>query len=164
MLRLKQEIASLEATQEKPVATPEDAVAAGQARGRAAVLANLDAELEKQKREEAAVRGTIAATEQRLNSLPARQQDYALISRDHRVAQELYNSLLTRYGEAQVSESMEVDKSGERFRVMEAAIPPADPSAPNRVRLMMMGFILALVIGLHRDSGCRAVRYDVPLG
>ncbi len=147
VLRLKQEIASLEAVQEKPSVTPEDAVAAGQARGRAAVLANLDAELEKQKRDEAAVRATIATTEQRLNSLPARQQDYALISRDHRVAQELYNSLLTRYGEAQVSESMEVDKSGERFRIMEAAIPPADPSAPNRMRLMMMGFILALVMG-----------------
>ena len=54
VLRLKQEIAALEATQGKPTApTPEDAMAAGQARGRAAVLANLDAELEKQKREEA---------------------------------------------------------------------------------------------------------------
>ena len=58
VLRLKQEIASLEAAQEKPAATPEDAMAAGQARGRAAVLANLDAELEKQKRDEAAVRAT----------------------------------------------------------------------------------------------------------
>jgi succinoglycan biosynthesis transport protein ExoP len=146
VLRLKQEIAALEAVQEKPAETPEDAAAVGQARGRASVLANLDAELEKQKREEAAVRATIATTEGRLESLPARQQDYAMISREHQVAQELYNSLLTRYGEAQVSESMEVDKSGERFRVMEAAIPPVDPSAPNRMRLLMMGFILALVI------------------
>jgi hypothetical protein len=78
--------------------------------------------------------------------VPARQQDYAMISRDHNAAQEIYNSLLTRYGEAQVAESMETDKSGERFRVMEAAIPPADPSAPNRLRLLMMGFILALVL------------------
>ena len=38
-------------------ATPEEAMAAGQARGRAAVLANLDAELEKQKREEESIRG-----------------------------------------------------------------------------------------------------------
>lgn len=145
VLRLKQEIAALEAVQEKPSLTTEDAVAVGQARGRASVLGNLDQELEKQKADEAAVRLQIASTEQRLNSLPARQQDYAMISRDHQVAQELYNSLLTRYGEAQVSESMEVDKSGERFRIMEAAIPPADPSAPNRMRLMVMGFILALV-------------------
>ena len=147
VLRLKQEIAALEAVHTKPAAaTPEDAMAAGQARGRAAVLANLDGELEKQKREEASLRAIIAGTEKKLESMPARQQDYALIKRDHDAAQELYNSLLTRYGEAQVAESMETDRSGERFRVMEAAIPPAEPSAPNRVRLLMMGFIVALVL------------------
>jgi succinoglycan biosynthesis transport protein ExoP len=147
VMRLKQEIAALEATQGKPNApSPEEAMAAGQARGRAAVLANLDAELEKQKREEESIRAQIAATDKKLESMPTRQQDYAMISRDHNAAQEIYNSLLTRYGEAQISESMETDKSGERFRVMEAAIPPADPSAPNRLRLLMMGFILALVL------------------
>jgi succinoglycan biosynthesis transport protein ExoP len=147
VMRLKQEIAGLEAAQGKPTApSPEDAMAAGQARGRAAVLANLDAELEKQKREEASIRAQIAATDKKLESMPTRQQDYAMISRDHNAAQEIYNSLLTRYGEAQISESMETDKSGERFRIMEAAIPPADPSAPNRLRLLMMGFILALVL------------------
>ena len=147
VMRLKQEIAGLEATQGKPIApSPEDAMAAGQARGRAAVLGNLDAELEKQKREEESIRAQIAATDRKLESMPTRQQDYAMISRDHNAAQEIYNSLLTRHGEAQISESMETDKSGERFRIMEAAIPPADPSAPNRVRLLMMGFILALVL------------------
>jgi polysaccharide chain length determinant protein (PEP-CTERM system associated) len=147
VVRLKQEIVALEAAQSRPGApTPEEAMAAGQARGRAAVLANLDGELDKQKREEASLRGIIAETERRLESMPARQQDYALIARDHQAAQELYNSLLGRYGEAQVSESMETDRSGERFRVLEAAIPPADPSAPNRLRLVMMGLILALVL------------------
>jgi polysaccharide biosynthesis transport protein len=147
VMGLKQEIAALEAAQGKPHAlSPEEAMAAGQARGRAAVLANLDAELEKQKREEESIRAQIAATDKKLESMPTRQQDYAMISRDHTAAQEIYDSLLTRYGEAQLSESMETDKSGERFRVMEAAIPPADPSAPNRLRLLMMGVILALVL------------------
>jgi len=147
VLRLRQEIAALEATPaRRSVATAEDAMAAGQARGRAAVLANLDAELEEQKREEASLRAVIAATERKLESMPTRQQDYALIARDHESAQQLYNSLLTRYSEAQVAESMETDRSGERFRILEAAIPPADPSAPNRIRLLMMGVILALVL------------------
>jgi polysaccharide chain length determinant protein (PEP-CTERM system associated) len=147
VVRLKQEIAALESAQGTPSApTPEEAMAAGQARGRSAVLANLDAELDKQKREEESIRAQIAATDKKLESMPTRQQDYAMLSRDHNAAQEIYSSLLTRYGEAQVSESMETDKSGERFRVMEAAIPPVDPSAPNRMRLLMMGFILALVL------------------
>jgi hypothetical protein len=45
-----------------------------------------------------------------------------------------------------MAESMEADRSGERFRIMEAAIPPAEPSAPNRLRLLVMGSILALVL------------------
>jgi polysaccharide chain length determinant protein (PEP-CTERM system associated) len=146
VLRLKQEIAALEAAHQKPDVIPEEAIAVGQARGRAQILANLDKELERQQREEANVRAAILATDQRLSSLPARQQDFAAISGDHQVAQERYNSLLTRYSEAQTAEHMEVDKSGEQFRIMEAAIPPADPSAPNRVRLLMTGFILALVM------------------
>ncbi len=147
VVRLRQEIAALEAAPaRKPVATPEEAMAAGQARGRAAVLANLDAELEKQKREEVALRALVTATERKLESMPARQQDYALIVRDHEAAQQIYNSLRTRYSEAQVAESMETDRSGERFRIMEAALAPSDPSAPNRIRLLMMGLILSLVL------------------
>jgi succinoglycan biosynthesis transport protein ExoP len=147
VLRLKQEIAAQEAAtvEVKPAVSPEDAMAVGQARGRAAVVGNLDAELEKQKRDEESLRNTIQGYERRLESVPQRQQEYALIARDHNAAQELYNSLLTRYSEAQVSESMETEKSGERFRILEGAIPPADPSAPNRVRLLMMGGLLALV-------------------
>ena len=147
VLRLKQEIAALETTtaQTKPAVSPEDAMAIGQARGKQAVLANLDNELEKQKQEEQNLRANIQTFEKRLESVPERQQEFALISRGHNAAQELYNSLLTRYSEAQVSESMETEKSGERFRILEGAIPPADPSAPNRVRLLMMGGILALV-------------------
>lgn len=146
VVRLRQEVAALEAAQGKPTVSPEDAVAAGQARGRAAVLGNLDSELEKQKSEEVVLRNTITSTEKRLESVPARQQEYALISRDHAAAQELYNSLLTRYGEAQVSESMETEQSGEHFRILEPALAPVDPSAPNRMRLLMMGFILAMVL------------------
>jgi succinoglycan biosynthesis transport protein ExoP len=150
VVRLKQEIAALEATQNKPAAasgtvSPEDAMAVGQARGKASVVANLDNELEKQKKEEADLRNTITGFERRLESVPERQQEFALVSRDHAAAQELYNSLLTRYGEAQVGEVMEVDRGGERFRILEPAEAPTDPSAPNRVRLLMMGFILALV-------------------
>jgi protein tyrosine kinase modulator len=147
VVRLRQEVAALEATQDKSsTGPPEDAVATGQARGRAAVLANLDTELAKQKNEEISLRNAITGTEKRLESAPARQQEYGLISRDHAATQELYNSLLTRYGEAQISESMEAEQSGERFRILEAAIPPTDPSAPNRIRLLMMGFLVALVL------------------
>jgi polysaccharide chain length determinant protein (PEP-CTERM system associated) len=106
-------------------------------------IETLDAELAKLKNDEAAMRGQITAFEQKLASTPERQQEYSLITRDWTAAKDLYDSLLKRYDEAQLAQSIETDRQGERFRVLESAIPPEGPSAPNRVRLMIMGLLLA---------------------
>jgi hypothetical protein len=38
---------------------------------------------------------------------------------------------------------VEVDKQGERFRILEPAVAPEGPKAPNRPRLLMLGLLLA---------------------
>jgi hypothetical protein len=53
---------------------------------------------------------------------------------------------LKRFDDAQLAASMETDRQGERFRILEAAMPPSSPVAPNRNRLMIMGFLLALIV------------------
>jgi polysaccharide chain length determinant protein (PEP-CTERM system associated) len=106
-------------------------------------METLEAELTKMRQEEEGVRQTIASFEQRLESSPQRQQEYQTITRDYNAAKDLYDSLLRRYDEAQLTESMETDRAGERFRVLEPALPPEGPSAPNRIRLLIMGLLLA---------------------
>jgi tyrosine-protein kinase Etk/Wzc len=39
---------------------------------------------------------------------------------------------------------MENDKQGERFRILETALPPSGPIAPNRPRLMIIGLLFAV--------------------
>ncbi|MBI4477146.1 MAG: hypothetical protein HY654_08220 [Acidobacteria bacterium] len=128
---------------EAPVADP----AAMQLMRRNTIEA-IDAELDKLKQEENGLRQMIATVEKRLESVPERQQDFALLTRDHNAAKELYESLLKRYDEAQLAESMETDRQGERFRVLETALPPEGPTAPNRPRLMFMGVFLAIALSL----------------
>ena len=94
--------------------------------------------------EETAIRATIGSFEQRLEGAPEREQEFALITRDRQAAKDLYDSLLKRYDEAQLSASMETDRQGERFRILEPALPPEGPSAPNRLRLILMGLLLAI--------------------
>jgi len=106
-------------------------------------IETLDAELAKLRTDEATMRASITGFEQRLASTPERQQEYSLITRDWTAAKDVYDSLLKRYDEAQLSQSVETDRQGERFRVLESAIPPEGPSAPNRMRLMIMGLLLA---------------------
>ena len=106
-------------------------------------IETLDAELVKLRQEEVGIRQTIGSFEARLESSPQRQQDYALITRDYNAAKDLYDSLLKRYDEAQLTTSMETERAGETFRVLEPALPPDGPSAPNRLRLLIMGLLLA---------------------
>jgi polysaccharide chain length determinant protein (PEP-CTERM system associated) len=111
--------------------------------GRARTIASLDTELEALKGEEARLRQTIADLERRLEAVPYRQSEFSQISRDHQATREQYDSLLKRYEEARIGQNMEAENQGERFRVLEAAVPPAGPTAPNRPRLLLMGLFLA---------------------
>jgi polysaccharide chain length determinant protein (PEP-CTERM system associated) len=110
---------------------------------RARMVELLNEELERLKQTEADLRRGIATSEGRLESAPQLQQEFQLLSRDYQASKELYDSLLRRYDEAQIAESMETDRQGERFRVLEPAVAPEGPTAPNRLRLLVLGILLA---------------------
>jgi succinoglycan biosynthesis transport protein ExoP len=116
-------------------------------------LQNLDTELEKLKKEEADLRQNISGIETRLQGVPERQQEFGRLTRDYNAAKDLYDSLLKRYDDAQLASSMETDRQGERFRILEAAMPPSSPVAPNRNRLMIMGFLLAVIVAAGAALG-----------
>lgn len=106
-------------------------------------LENLDGELSRLKKTEADVRNAITAFERRLEGAPELQNEFTLLSRDQQAAKDLYDSLMKRYDEAQLVASMETDRQGERFRILESAVPPDGPKAPNRLRLLILGLLLA---------------------
>jgi len=156
ILRLNEQIASLEREQAQAEVLEKQKSEAAQAAalaGRAAdddskaprrrTIESLDGELAKLKEEETAIRATIASFEQRLEGAPEREQEFALVTRDRQAAKDLYDSLLKRYDEAKLAASIETDRQGERFRVLEPALPPEGPTAPNRLRLIIMGILLA---------------------
>ncbi len=156
VLRLNEQIASLEREQAQAEAAEKRQSEAAQAAalaGHAAdddskaprrrTIEGLDGELAKLKEEETAIRATIASFEQRLEGAPEREQEFALVTRDRQAAKDLYDSLLKRYDEARLAASVETDRQGERFRVLEPALPPEGPTAPNRIRLIIMGILLA---------------------
>ncbi len=107
-------------------------------------LQDLDVELADLRKEEAAIKLRVDELQQRLESTPARQQDYTLRTRDYSAAKDVYDSLFKRYEEAQMASSVEAGRAGERFRVLEPALPPEGAAAPNRMRLMLLGFLLGL--------------------
>jgi polysaccharide chain length determinant protein (PEP-CTERM system associated) len=157
VVRLQEQIASLEKEQAaaealqdqrrqsaKAAADASQAAAEDARAPRRRTIESIDAELGKLRNEETTLRATIASFEQRLQGAPEREQEFSLITRDRQVAKDLYDSMLKRYDEAQLAASLETDRQGERFRVLEPALPPEGPTGPNRLRLILMGILLAL--------------------
>ena len=96
-------------------------------------LADVDAELRALKDEERTLRQTIAGYEQRVENAPKRQQEFQEMSRDYDTTKERYDTLLKRYEEAQLAASLEQGQDVEQFRILDTALPPRDPVAPDRV-------------------------------
>ena len=110
------------------------------------------------KDEERVLRQTIAGYEQRVENAPKRQEEFQEMSRDDETTKERYNTLLKRYEEAQLAASLEQGQSVEQFRILDAALPPRDPIAPNRLRLLVFGLVLA--IGLAVGAVMAAEKLD----
>jgi polysaccharide chain length determinant protein (PEP-CTERM system associated) len=121
-------------------------------------LADVAAELDTLKADERDLRQSIARYQERVENVPRRQQELQDLSRDYTTVKERYDSLTKRYEEAQLAENLEQGRSAEQFHVLDPAIPPREPVAPARTRLLAVGVLLAL--GLAVASVIAAEKLD----
>jgi polysaccharide chain length determinant protein (PEP-CTERM system associated) len=172
VVRLKAELAALEAdaravqngekTAEAPAALPSPPDP--QLLRMQQAVAEADAELRILRVEDKRLREAIGLYQQRVQETPVREQQFKELTRDYDSTKELYASLLKRYAESQISESMEQRQKGEQFRIIEPAIPAQVPAAPNRPRLLGVGLALAVGVALgavilaeHADTSFHTV-------
>ena len=111
-------------------------------------IGDADAELRLLKNEERILRESIAGYELRVENAPRRQQEFQDLSRDHEATKERYGTLLKRYEEAQVAESLEQGQKVEQFRILDPALPPRFPVAPNRLQLLILGFAFGIALAV----------------
>ena len=94
------------------------------------------------------MRSEIASYEQRIQSAPSVEQELEALGRDYNGAKESYASISKRYEEAQLADSLEQTKQAETFRILDPAIVPTSPAAPNRMRLLIMAVFFAVSSGV----------------
>jgi uncharacterized protein involved in exopolysaccharide biosynthesis len=154
IVRIKHEIAELEQELAARPAGPDETNAI--AATNPAVLrlkeskAQTESELSILRNEEKRLRSALASYIGRIENSPKREQEFRELTRDYESTRETYTSLLKRYEEAQMAESMEQRQKGEQFRLLDAALPSAQPAAPNRLRLLLVAFAgsIALAVGV----------------
>jgi polysaccharide biosynthesis transport protein len=111
-------------------------------------LANVENELRALKDEEGSLRAQVAMYEARVDNAPKRQQELDQPSRDFDAVNERYQALVKRAEDARLAENLERGKNTEQFRILDPAIPPLFAAAPNRLWLMLMGFVAAVALGV----------------
>jgi uncharacterized protein involved in exopolysaccharide biosynthesis len=148
--RLKAEIAATEREPPEPIGEKGSASGSASAASNPYVfrlreaLSAADSEAKLLKTEEQRLRAAIAAYQKRLENTPKREQEFLEVSRDYETTRQLYDSLSKRYEEALIAESMEQRQKGEQFRVLDPAILSQTPAVPNRLRLVLVSFVLSL--------------------
>jgi polysaccharide chain length determinant protein (PEP-CTERM system associated) len=164
VIRLQAEIAGAERRLARSPAA-EDEPAAGPAPPPSPAVLALRHELEEAeiearrlKAEEQRLRDDFARYQLRVENTPLREREYQELSRDYDSTAELYRTLLKRYEEAQLAETLEQRQKGEQFRILEPAVPASLPAAPDRWRLLLIGALMAG--GLAVGAALAAERLD----
>ena len=130
-----------------------------------AQLRSADLGIEEKRKEQAQLQGAIRSYQDKLQSSPAVEQEYKLLTRDHDTAQAFYNDLLNKMHTATMSTDLEKAQEGEHFQVMDAANLPEAPFYPKRSVFLVSGAGLGLALGLivsglleYRDTTLRSER------
>ena len=150
VIRVKSEIAALEKQLGGAVGVGPTAEAAERAPANTTKQSAraLDDELQSLRQTEGLLRRTIAGYEARVESAPRRQQEIQELSRGYESTKERYQALLKQYQEAQLAATLEQGEGVEQFRILDSAIPPRLPMAPNRLWLAAMGLFASFALAL----------------
>ena len=85
--------------------------------------------------------------EEKLAKSPEVERDYLSLKREYDSLAAQYEAVRSKGGEAQLAQSLETERMGEKFSVIEPPSLPIAPIRPNRPVILLIGLILALGAG-----------------
>ena len=101
----------------------------------------------------AALRGKIDDYQRRLNDEPAREQQFADLTRGYEQSKANYDDLLKKKNSSEMATSMELLQQGEHFLMIDPPSLPLKPDFPNRLKFCGMGLGIGLALGVALAGG-----------
>jgi succinoglycan biosynthesis transport protein ExoP len=89
----------------------------------------------------------VGAREAELKHLPEGKRKLAELEKERDTDQALYDQLMMRQGQSEVSKQMEVEDKSTTFRIVDPAVVPTKPSKPDKVKIMLGGIFLGILGG-----------------
>lgn len=98
-------------------------------------------ELRALRQAEANLRGIINTNRGLLRSIPAAKARLEDLEREKSSQKTLYEQLVAREGQSEMSKQMEVQDKSTIFRVVDPAVIPIKPISPDRLKILLMGIL-----------------------
>ena len=108
----------------------------------------IEQEIETQTKTQTDLKSQIQYHASQLRQAPIFEQQISGLMRDYDALQTHYNQLQEKKLSAEMASELETKEAGERFVVLDAAIPPVRPYAPNRAFIIGVGFVLGILSGI----------------
>ena len=110
-------------------------------------LKMVDMEIRRIKDTEATTRRQIATYQSQLERIPQAKQSLEELEREKGQSRAVYEALMTRQSQSELSKQMEIQDKTSNFRVVDPAVIPIEPVSPNRVRIILIGIGAGLATG-----------------
>jgi polysaccharide chain length determinant protein (PEP-CTERM system associated) len=107
----------------------------------------LEAEIEALNSKEKLLNSLIAEKKQELRNIPENKKQLADLIKENDSFKKLYQDLLERLGQSEVSKQMEIEDKATTFRIIEPAILPTLPVSPNRKMMIIAGIVIGILGG-----------------
>lgn len=111
-------------------------------------LADLDNQLEFLEARQAQIEGEISALQETIEATPANTIALQTMQRDYENIRTQYDQAVANRARAETGDIIESLSKGQRISVIEQATAPAEPSSPDRPKLIVAGIGGGMMIGL----------------
>ncbi len=110
-------------------------------------IASTELEIAEAERNYAELINKYSGYQRRVVNTPQVEQEYKILLRDYENAQLKYQDINNRLLSAREAKGLEQSQLAERFTLIDPPIVPEKPIRPNRLALILVGFVLALGVG-----------------
>jgi polysaccharide chain length determinant protein (PEP-CTERM system associated) len=91
---------------------------------------------------------TKAMYQRRIDAHPMRESELATLTRDYETLRVVYADLLRKKENSRMAEQLESESVTADFSIVEPAQVPSSPVSPNRQRLVVLGLLFGLALGI----------------
>ncbi len=110
-------------------------------------ILTVGAEIATLKAKKGSLQKLVSKREESLREIPENRKELGVLVQERDSAKQIYQELLKRMSQSEVSKQMEIGDKSATFRVVDPALFPETPVSPNMLRMLLLAIVAGLGCG-----------------